>query len=106
MMILTTTATIPGREIEEVIDIVRGGTVQARHVGRDIMAAFKNIVGGEIGDYTKLMSDAREKAIDRMIADADRIGADAIVNVRFMTSSIMQGMSEILAYGTAVRLKD
>ncbi len=104
-MIITTTETIPGREIEAVIDIVRGGTVQARHVGRDIMAAFKNIVGGEISEYTRLMADAREKAIDRMVADAERIDADAVVNVRFTTSSIMQGMSEILAYGTAVRLK-
>ncbi len=104
-MILTTTETVPGREIEEVIDIVRGGTVQARHAGRDIMAMLKSVVGGEISEYTRLMSEARERAIARMVADAERIGADAVVNVRFTTSAIMQGMSEILAYGTAVTLK-
>lgn len=104
-MIITTTDFIPGREILEIIDIARGSTVRARHIGRDIFAGLKNIIGGEISDYTDLMAKAREQAIDRMIADAVDIGADAIINVRFMTSSIMQGMSEVMAYGTAVKLK-
>lgn len=104
-MIITTTDYIPGKEILEVIDIARGNTVRARHIGRDIAAGFRQIVGGEIGVYTKLMADAREEAIDRMIADAERIGADAIINVRFMTANVMQNSSEVLAYGTAVKLK-
>jgi uncharacterized protein YbjQ (UPF0145 family) len=104
-MIITTTDFIPGEEIVQVIDIARGSTIRARHLGRDIFAGLKNIVGGEISEYTKLMADAREQAIERMIADAESIGADAIINVRFTTSMVMQGSSEILAYGTAVKLK-
>lgn len=105
IMIITNTDYIPGREIIEIIDIARGNTVRARHIGRDIAAGLKQIVGGEIATYTKLMADAREEAIERMIADAERIGADAIVNVRFMTANVMQHSSEVLAYGTAVKLK-
>ncbi len=104
-MILSTTDIIPGREIVESLDIARGSTVRARNLGRDIFAGLKNLVGGEITEYTKLMADAREQAIDRMVADAHDMGADAIVNVRFMTAMVMQGASEILAYGTAVKLK-
>jgi len=104
-MIITTTDFIPGREIEEVIDIARGSTVRARNIGRDIFAGLKNIIGGEISEYTKLMADSREQAIERMIADAKSIDADAVINVRFTTSMISQGTAEILAYGTAVRLK-
>jgi uncharacterized protein YbjQ (UPF0145 family) len=104
-MITTTTDYIPGREITEVIDIVRGSTVRARHIGRDLMAGLKQIVGGEISEYTRLMADAREEAIDRMIADAERIDADAIINIRFTTSNVMQNASEVLAYGTAVKIK-
>ncbi|MCB0521161.1 MAG: YbjQ family protein [Saprospiraceae bacterium] len=104
-MLITTTDFIPGREIIEVIDIARGNTVRARHVGNDIAAVFKNIVGGEINQYTKLLSESREQAISRMIADAERIGADAVINVRFNTSMVMQNTAEILAYGTAVKLK-
>lgn len=104
-MIISNTDFIPGKEIEEVIDIARGSTVRARHLGRDIFAGLKNLVGGEIDEYTRLMADAREQAIARMIADAESLNADAIINVRFMTSMVMQGCSEILAYGTAVRLK-
>jgi UDP-glucose 4-epimerase len=103
-MLITNTDFIPGREIIEVIDIARGSTVRARHIGRDISAVFRGIIGGEIDEYTKLMANAREDAIDRMIADAERIGADAVINVRFASSQIMQGASEILAYGTAVKL--
>ncbi|MDX1940596.1 MAG: YbjQ family protein [Saprospiraceae bacterium] len=104
-MIITSTDFIPGKEIVEIIDVVRGSTVRARHIGRDIVAGLKQIVGGEISEYTKLMAQAREQAIDRMIADAERIDADAIINVRFTTSAVMQSASEILAYGTAVKLK-
>ncbi|MFT5167785.1 MAG: hypothetical protein ACI8P3_003023 [Saprospiraceae bacterium] len=104
-MIITSIDHIPGREIIEAIDVARGSTVRARNIGRDIFAGLKNLVGGEISEYTKLLADSREQAIQRMIADGESIGADAIVNVRFTTSMVMQGCSEILAYGTAVKLK-
>lgn len=104
-MIIVNTETIAGREILESLDVVRGSTVRARNIGRDIFAGLKNLVGGEIGGYTRLMADAREEALLRMNQDAERLGADAVVNVRFMTSAVMQGASEILAYGTAVKLK-
>lgn len=104
-MIITSIDYVPGREIIEVLDIARGSTVRARNLGRDISAVLKNLVGGEIEEYTRLMADAREQAIERMIADAEVLGADAVLNVRFTTSAVMQGASEILAYGTAVRLK-
>ena len=103
-MTITTSENIPGKEITEVLGIARGSTVRARNLGRDIFAAFKNVVGGEIEEYTKLQADAREQALERMIADANRLNADAVINLRFSTSLIMQGASEILAYGTAVRL--
>ena len=104
-MILSTTETLPNREISEVKGIARGSTVRTRNVGRDILAAFKNLVGGEIEEYTKLQADAREQALQRMKDDAAKYGADAIVNVRFTTSVITQAASEVLAYGTAVTLK-
>lgn len=104
-MIITTTATLPNKEIVEVLGIVRGSTVRARNVGRDIFAGLKNLVGGEIKEYSKLQAHSREQAIERMIADANALGADAIVNVRLTTSMVMQGAAEILAYGTAVKLK-
>lgn len=103
-MIIVTTENIPGKSVSEAIGIVRGSTVRARNVGRDIFAGFKNLVGGEISEYTKLQAHAREEALQRMIDDATKQGADAVVNVRFATSTIMQGASEILAYGTAVKL--
>lgn len=103
-MLISTTDKIPNKEIVEVLGIARGSTVRARNVGRDIMAAFKNLVGGEIEEYTKLQAQSREQALQRMIEDAQRMGADAVINVRLTTSMIMQGASEILAYGTAVRL--
>tara|TARA_B110000503_G_scaffold75675_1_gene116821 strand:+ start:482 stop:796 length:315 start_codon:yes stop_codon:yes gene_type:complete len=103
-MIITNTETIPNRQVTEILDICRGSTVRARSIGRDIFAGFKNIVGGEISEYTKLQAQSREEALQRMIADAERVGADAILNVRFTTSTIMQGASEVLAYGTAVKL--
>ena len=104
-MIITTTDTIAGREISESLGIARGSTVRARNVGRDIFAGLKNLVGGEIDEYTKLQAYAREQAMQRMQQDAQRMGADAIVNVRFTTAMIMQGAAEILAYGTAVKLQ-
>jgi uncharacterized protein YbjQ (UPF0145 family) len=95
---------VPGEKIADTIGIARGSTVRARHLGRDIFAGLKNLVGGEISEYTKLLADAREEALNRMVLDAQRMGADAVVNVRFTTSTVMQGCSEILAYGTAVKL--
>lgn len=103
-MILVTTNEVQGREIESVIGLVRGNTVRARHLGRDIMACLKNMVGGEIDDYTKLLAESREQSLDRMVAEAQARGADAIIGVRFATSEIAQGASEFLAYGTAVKL--
>ena len=102
-MICTTTESIPGKQITEVLGVARGSTVRARNIGRDIFAGLKNIVGGEISEYTKLQAQAREEALQRMIQDAERLGANAVVNVRITTSMIMQGASEILAYGTAVK---
>ena len=104
-MIVTTSESIPGKETVEALGIARGSTVRARNIGRDIFAALKNVVGGEIEEYTKLQADAREQALQRMKEDAVRLDADAVINLRFSTSLIMQGASEILAYGTAVRLK-
>ena len=104
-MIVTTTESIPGNEIVEILGLSRGSTVRARNVGRDIFAALKNLIGGEINEYTKLQADSREQALERMIKDAESLGADAVVNVRITTSMIMQGVAEILAYGTAVKLK-
>ncbi|MFW5742733.1 MAG: YbjQ family protein [bacterium] len=102
-MIVATTDSLPGRRVTAVLGLVRGNTIRARHLGKDISAAFKNLAGGEISDYTKMMAESREQAIDRMIEDAESVGADAIVGVRFTTSSVMQGAAEILVYGTAIR---
>lgn len=103
-MIISTTPTIPGRDISEILDIARGSTVRARHVGRDLSAAFRSVVGGEITSYTELMAQAREEAMSRMVEDATALGADAIVSMRFETASVMAGASEVVAYGTAVKL--
>jgi uncharacterized protein YbjQ (UPF0145 family) len=103
-MITTTMETIPGKDIKELLGVVRGSTVRARNVGSDFLAGLKNMVGGEVNQYTKLLADAREQAFERMIEDAQNLGADAVVNVRFTTSAVMQGSAEILAYGTAVKL--
>jgi uncharacterized protein YbjQ (UPF0145 family) len=103
-MIITTTEKIPNKEITEVLGIARGSTVRARNLGRDIFAGLKNLVGGEIAEYTKLQAESREQALQRMTEDAEKLGADAIVNVRIATSMVMQGAAEILAYGTAVKL--
>ncbi len=103
-MILSTIETVPKREVIEILGIARGSTVRARNVGRDIFAGVKNIVGGEISEYTKLQAQSREQAMQRMIDDAKSLNADAVVNVRFTTTMVMQGAAEILAYGTAVKL--
>jgi uncharacterized protein YbjQ (UPF0145 family) len=104
-MIYTTTPVVPGREIVEILGVVSGNIVQSKHVGRDIMAGLKSVVGGEIKSYTEMLTEARQKAISRLVEEALKLGADAVVNIRFTTSSIMSGSSEILAYGTAVKLK-
>jgi len=104
-MIIVTTQEIPNRTIVETIGIARGSTVRARNIGKDIFAGLKNIIGGEISEYTKLQAQSREQALKRMESDAESLGANAIVNVRLTTSMVMQGCSEILAYGTAVVIK-
>ena len=104
-MLITNTEEIVGEEIEKNLGLVKGNTIKAKHIGRDIGAALKNLVGGEVKGYTKMISEAREEALERMIAEAKELDADAVVNVRFATSQVIQGAAEILAYGTAVRLK-
>ena len=104
-MIFTTTPDVPGREVIESLGVVSGNVVQSKNIGRDLMAALKGVVGGEIRGYTEMLSEARDKAVQRMVAEADRRNADAIVNIRFTTSAIMATASEILVYGTAVKLK-
>ncbi len=101
-MIIVSSQEIAGKEIKKTFGIVRGNTIRARNIGKDIIAAFKNILGGEIQEYTKLMGESREQALDRMINEAKELGANAIINVRFSTSYIMQNAAEILVYGTAV----
>jgi len=101
-MILVTTPTVSNKTISQTLGIARGSTVRARNVGQDIFAGLKNIIGGEISEYTKLQAKSREQALQRMTEDAEKMGANAIVNVRLTTSMVMQGCSEILAYGTAV----
>ncbi len=103
-MLLSTTFDIPGRKVKENLGIVEGSVVRARHIGRDIVAALKNLIGGEIASYTELLEQSRKDALDRMIKQAENLNADAIIGVRFHTSSLMQGASEILVYGTAVKL--
>lgn len=104
-MILVNTPEIPNKTITETHGIVRGSTVRARNMGRDIFAGLRNIIGGEINEYTKLLAESREQATQRLIEEAQRMGANAVVNIRFTTSTVMQGCSEILAYGTAVTIK-
>jgi uncharacterized protein YbjQ (UPF0145 family) len=101
-MLISTTETIEGKRIIKHLGLVRGNTIRARHIGRDIMAAFRNIVGGEITDYTKMMAESREQSLDRMIEQAKELGANAIIGLKFSTSMIMPYAAEILVYGTAV----
>jgi len=104
-VIVTTASEVPGAKVAKVLGVVKGNTVRARNIGRDIGAGFKNIVGGEVKTYTDMTTNARDEAFNRMINQAIDMGADAIIGMRFMTSMIMQGAAEMLAYGTAVKLK-
>ncbi len=101
-MIVTTTDKIEGKQIVKTLGLVRGSTIRARHIGHDVMAGLRNIVGGEITDYTKMLAESREQSIQRMVQEAEGMGANAIVGTRFVTSMVMSGASELLAYGTAV----
>jgi len=103
--IVTMADAVPGREIERSLGVVTGSIVRARFFGRDFIAGLRNLVGGEVTEYTKLLSDSREQAVERMLAQAERLGADAVVTFRFATSTVMEGSAEILAYGTAVKLR-
>lgn len=103
-IIVTTMNDLPGRKVKEILGVVRGNTVRSRNIGRDIMAGFKSIVGGEIGTFTELISQSRDEAINRMVNHAIEMGADAVIAIRFDSSSVMKNSSEILAYGTAVKL--
>lgn len=103
-MIVTTTETIPNEKIKEIIGIARGSTIRAKHIGKDILAMVKQIIGGELKGYTEMMNEAREEALQRMIDHGKAMNADAIINVRFMSSEIMPGAAEMMAYGTAVVL--
>lgn len=103
-MFLVNTETVPGHTIREVKGLVQGNTIRAKHIGRDIAAGLKNLVGGELRGYTELLTEARREALERMIAQAEELGANAVVNVRFTTSAVTQGAAELYAYGTAVIL--
>ena len=104
-MIMTNVNTVPGKKIVEHFGIVQGSTVRAKHVGRDLMASLKNLVGGELKGYTELLQDSRQEAMNRMEEQAQQMGANAVVNIRFATSSVAQGAAELFAYGTAVRVE-
>ncbi len=104
-MILSTTNQIEGKRITETLGLVRGNTIRAKHIGKDIMAGLRSIVGGEIKEYTEMLTESRDEAIKRMVEDANKLGADAVVSVRFTTSAVLGGAAELLAYGTAVKLK-
>ena len=104
-MIMTNVNTVPGKKIVEHFGIVQGSTVRAKHIGRDLMAGLKNLVGGELKGYTELLQDSRQEAMDRMAEQARQMGANAVVNIRFATSSVAQGAAELFAYGTAVRVE-
>lgn len=103
-MILSTTFEVNRYQVTEILGLVKGNTIRARNIGRDIMAKLRAIIGGEVRDYTKMMAEAREQSLDRMVAEAESLGADAVIGVRFSTSSLMQGAAELLAYGTAVKI--
>lgn len=103
-MIVVNTEDVPGRQITQVLGLVQGNTIRAKHAGRDIMAGFKNLVGGELKGYTELLTESRRQATERMMQQAQQLGADAVVNIRFTTSAITGGAAELYAYGTAVKL--
>lgn len=103
-MIITNIENVPGRQVAEHLGLVQGSTVRTKHLGRDIMASLKNIIGGELAGYTELLAESRREAIQRMVSEAEALGANAVINIRLSTASITGGAAEILAYGTAVRL--
>ena len=103
-MILTNIDYVPGYEVTQSLDLVKGSTIRAKHVGKDLLAAFRQIVGGELKEYSKMLDESRQISTGKMVAEAEKLGADAIINVRFATSNVMQGAAEILVYGTAVKL--
>ncbi len=103
-MIVTTTNEVPGQNVSEVLGIVKGNTIRAKHLGKDLVAGLRNIVGGELKEYTEMITEAREEAMQRMVREAETMGADAIIGMRMTTSQVAQGAAEILAYGTAVKL--
>jgi uncharacterized protein YbjQ (UPF0145 family) len=105
-MIIVTSSQITGKRIVRTLGLVRGNTIRARHLGKDILAVLRTMVGGEVSEYTKMMAESREQALDRMVDEARQIGANAIVDARFITSMLMQGAAELLAYGTAVVVED
>jgi uncharacterized protein YbjQ (UPF0145 family) len=105
-MIVVSDDKIAGMRVVRTLGLVRGNTIRARHVGKDLMAVLRNMVGGEISEYTKMMAEAREQALDRMVEEAEELGADAVISTRFATSMLMQGAAELLAYGTAVVIQD
>lgn len=105
-MIIVNTPDVHGKRVTRTLGLVRGNTIRARAIGRDITAMLRNIVGGEVSEYTKLFAEAREQALDRMIEEAEELGADAVINVRFATSMVMAGAAELMVYGTAVKLED
>ena len=105
-MIVVSNSNIPGKKIVKTFGLVKGNTIRARHIGKDILALFKSLVGGEIHEYTKLMAESREQAIDRMIESAEKMGANAVIGVRFTTSMVAQGAAELMVYGTAAIIED
>ncbi len=105
-MIVVTSDSIPGRRVVKALGLVKGNTIRARHVGKDILAGLKGIVGGEISEYTKMVAESREQSLDRLVEEAESLGANAVVAVRFTTASMMQGAAELLAYGTAVIVEE
>lgn len=104
-MIVVNTETVPGHRVVEALGVVRGSTIRAKHIGRDIMAGLRNIVGGEVKEYTEMLTETRNESVQRMTREAEALGADAILNVRFATSQVMSGAAELLVYGTAVRIE-
>ena len=105
-MIVVTTDSIPGRRVVRTLGLVKGNTIRARHVGKDILAGLKGLVGGEITEYTKMVAESREQSLDRLVEEAEALGANAVVAIRFTTASMMQGAAELLAYGTAVIVEE
>ena len=103
-MIITTTDYIPGYEVETILGVAKGSTIRSKNIGKDIMAGFKSIVGGELAGYTEMLNEARDEAMDRMIDEAEKLNADAVINVRLETAAVLQGAAEVLSYGTAVKI--